>query len=62
MKKKGFWESGYYDPDFSSVCISDDKIYFAAENEKFVDILSRLSLNFGIVKKEQDYTFGAKVI
>ena len=113
MKKKGFWESGFYDPEFSSVCLDGDKItsimlahagtevaailwmdfnpdcqkelfkhmgmllrkmeaddrfdedariYFAAENEKFVDILSRLSLDPGLVRKDSDYILGAKVV
>ena len=113
MKSKGFWETGYYTPEFSSVCLSKDtvtsimltqagdgnasilwldfnpscqkellshlgvllrhmqsderfgdnsKIYFAVENEKFVDILSKLSLDLGMVKKESEYVLGAKVI
>ena len=113
LKKRGFWESGYYDPEYSSVCISGDKItsvmlshagegvaailwmdfskscqkelfkhmemllrrleaderfdkssriYFAVQNEKFVDIVSKLTLDSGIVQKEDGYIFGAKVI
>ena len=113
MKKRGFWVSGYYDPEYSSVCLDGDritstmlahagdgvaailwmdfdrsyqkqlfkhmgvlirrlesderfdrssKVFFAAQNEKFVDILSKLTLDPGIIKKEDSYIFGAKVI
>ncbi len=40
----------------------DSKIYFEAVNEKFVDVLTRVSLGRGYVKKEDNYVFGAKVV
>ncbi len=40
----------------------NSRVYFEVENVKFVNILSRLSLDIGIVKKEDNFVFGAKVV